>query len=110
MVGKGDGLGALQMRVARHHGLKMLSGLVGQRIEVAEQERMDLLALIPQIQADIQGDLVVAAAGCMQALAGIAQAAGQFRLYEHVDVLGCGVDGERASLQIAGNALQAPAR
>ena len=74
--------------VARHHGLKVLGGLVCQRIEVAEQERMDLLALVPQVQADIQGDLVVAASGCMQPLAGIAEAAGQFCLHEHVDVLG----------------------
>lgn len=43
MVGKGDGLGHLQMGVARHDRLKVLLGLLDERIEQRPHQPVDIL-------------------------------------------------------------------
>ena len=64
-------------------------------------------AVLAQGQAHIQGHLVVAAAGGVQALARVADAGGQFPLHKGVDVLGVGVDGESAGVQVRQDGFEA---
>ena len=59
-----------------------------------------MLAGGAQVQADVQRDLIVAAAPGVQALTGVTDAGGQRLLDEGVDVLGVGVD-----LQLAGSQI-----
>ncbi len=55
----------------------------------------------PQVEAEVQRHLVVAAAAGVQPLARIAHAGGQGLLHEGVDILGVGVDFQRAAVQIS---------
>ena len=61
----------------------------------------------PQGQADVQRDLVVAAAAGVQALARVADAGGQRLLDKGMDVFGRRVDLQRAAFQVGQNLLQA---
>ena len=76
MMGKGDGLRALHMCISRHDGFQMLFGLICQHIDIGKQQRFDFPALIAQVQANIQRNLVVPAARGMQAFACIPQTVG----------------------------------
>ena len=86
MVPEGDRLRGLQMGEPRHRIGRMGGGAFGQ----AQHHVGDLpgqpVDRIAHPQAKIRGDLVVAAARGVQALAGLAYALGQTRLDIHMDV------------------------
>ena len=107
MVAEGDGLGPLHVGVARHDGGGVLLRFMAQHFHKVLQLGLDGGAVLAQGQAHIQGHLVVAAAGGVQALAGVADAGGELPLHKGVDVLGVGVDHQSAGIQIGQNALQA---
>ena len=87
MLGKGNRLRPLQMRIAGHDGL-------GMRLRLFAQDLLHLQKLfdhagnfLAQIQPEIERDLIVPASCRMQALAGVADFRGQQRLDVHVDIL-----------------------
>ena len=61
-----------------------------------------------QVHAQVERDLIVAAAGRVQALARLAQALCQHLFDEHVYVLGRGVERERARAQLVEYMLKLP--
>ena len=102
-----DGLGALQVGIAGHDIRLVRLGLIGQRRDERLRERDDLVRLRAQIHAQVERDLIVAAAGGVQALAGVADALGEHLLDEHVDILGGRVNLQRAGFEIVQDRLQA---
>ena len=86
MVAEGDGLRGLQMGEAGHGGGCVLGGAGGQGQHQVCELGVQRVDRVPHPEAKIGGDLVVAAAGGVQAAAGIADAVGQARLDIHVDV------------------------
>ena len=85
----------------------MRLGLIGQRGDERLREGDDLVRLQAQVHAQVERDLIVAAAGGVQALAGVADALGEHLLDEHVDILGGRVDLQRAGFEVVQNRLQA---
>ena len=88
------------MRVAGHNVACTFLGLVAQHGDQLFDLALDVLAGLPQIQADVQRYLVVAAAAGVQPLASIAHAGGEGLLHKGVDILGVGVDLQRTGVQI----------
>ena len=87
VVPEGDGLGHLQVGEARHDGAGVPFGQIEQgTLQVCEQGD-DLVGGVAQPEADVGGDLVVAGAGGVQALAGIAHQFGEALLDVEVYVL-----------------------
>ena len=107
MVAEGDGLGPLHVGVARHDDGGVLLRFMAQHFHKVLQLGLDGGAVLAQGQAHIQGHLVVAAAGGVQALAGVADAGGELPLHKGVDVLGVGVDGEGAGVQVRPDGFEA---
>ena len=62
--------------------------------------------LPPEIEAEVQRHLIVAASGRVELLAHVTQAACQHLFDEHVDILGPGIDGEHPALQILQDPLE----
>ena len=95
VVAEGDGLGALQVGVARHDGIGIGFRLVGDHLPKLADKLRYLVDFIPEIHTEIQRHLVIAAAGGVELLAHIADAAGEHLLHEHMDVLARHVKGKR---------------
>ncbi len=87
MLGKGDGLRPLEMGVAGHDGVLVLLRLSAEDRLQLQQLPHDDGDLLPDIHAEVQRHLVVAAAGGVQALARVADPRGEQGLDVHVDVL-----------------------
>ena len=100
MVGKGHRLGPLQVGVPRQDGVHIGLGLAGHRGDELPQQLCQLIHLLAQVEPQVHGHLVVAAAGGVQPAAGVPDAGGELGLHKHVDVLGGGVDGQLAAVQI----------
>src|SRR5207253_962675 len=66
-----DRLRHLQVREARHQGVHVRLGQVQQPLAERAQDRPQRVDLAAQPQADVGGDLVVARAGDVEALAGV---------------------------------------
>ena len=99
-----DRLGPLHVRVARHDGYALALRPCAPAPPAGRGWRNhDLVDRIAQPQPQIQGDLVVARAGGVQPLAGLADAVGQFRLDGHVDVAVGEVELELAGLDVLGD-------
>ena len=105
-MAEGHGLGPLQMGVAGHDVPCALLGLVAKHGDKFFYLALNMLAGGTQVQADVQRDLIVAAAPGVQALTGVTDAGGQRLLDEGVDVLGVGVDFQCAAVQIVQNRVQ----
>ena len=86
-MGEGDGLGALQMGVARHDRLQMLGCDLAQGVHEVEHQCADFSNFTADIQAHVERNLVVSRARGVQALACVADALGQDLLVCHVDIL-----------------------
>ena len=99
-VAEGDGLGPLQVGVARHHRGGVFPGLFADDPDQVRDQPLQADALVPQGEPDVQGDLVVAAAAGVQPLAGVADAGGEGLLHKGVHVLGGGIDLQRAGSQV----------
>ena len=90
MVGEQDGLRPLRVRVARHHSVEMLLSPGNQR-RLEDSERLEQLSTGgPDIEPQVQGDLVIAAPARMQLSPQRAELLPQALLDRHVDVLGGG--------------------
>ncbi len=109
MVAEGDGLGGLQVGEAGHRVGGMLGRAVGQRAHQLGHLRVQPVDRVAHPEAEVGGDLVVAAAGGVQALAGLADALGEPRLDVHVDVFECGVEVEPPGLDLGADRVQAVA-
>ena len=101
MMGECDGLGALQMRISRHNRMRVFARNIDKRVRKRYDKRLNLRRLSPQIHAQIERHLVVAAAGGVQSLARVAYASGELRLYEHVDIFRAHIDSKRSAEQVA---------
>ena len=107
LVAKGDRLGTLQMGVTGHNIGRRFFCLVADGQDQFLDLPLQVERCFPQVQADIQRNLVVAAAAGVQPLASIAHAGGQSLLHKGVHILGIGVNLQRAAVQIVQNGLQA---
>ncbi len=87
MLGKGDGLGPLEVGVSGHDSVGVGPGLLKNGLLEVQDLARDLTDLPAQVQPQVHGHLIVAAAGGVQALAGRADALGEQGLHVHVDVL-----------------------
>ena len=103
LVAESNGLGTLQMSIAGHDVTGPFFGLVTQHGNQFFNLALDMLAGFPQIQADVQCHLVVAAAAGVQPLTGITHAGSQGLLYKGVYILGVGVNFQCAAVQILQN-------
>ena len=99
------GLGALEMGVPGHHYGTMAFGETGELLLQSAKQLLNGSDLVAQIQAHIEQDLVVAAAGGMQLAAQGADLLGQPPLDRHVDVFVQRQEGETSLLQFALHAL-----
>ena len=106
LVAESNGLGTLQMSIAGHDVTGPFFGLVTQHGNQFFNLALDMLAGFPQIQADVQCHLVVAAAAGVQPLTGITHAGSQGLLYKGVYILGVGVNFQCAAVQILQNRVQ----
>ena len=107
MVAEGDGLRGLQMGEAGHRVGGVLGGAVGQGAHHVGDLRVEPVDRVAHPEAEIGGDLVVAAARGVQALAGLADALGQPRLDVHVDVFEVVDEREAAGLDLGGDGRRA---
>ena len=90
MVSEADGLGDLQVGKAGHNGFGVLFRQIQQcRLKVLNQASDDG-NLVAQPQADVGGDLVVAAAAGVQAFARVADFVGQAAFDVHMDIFQIG--------------------
>ena len=105
-MAEGHGLGTLQMGVAGHDVPGALFGLVAQHGDQFFDLALDMPAGFPQIQADVQRHLVVAAAAGVQPLTGIAHAGGEGLLHKGVYILGVGVNFQCTAVQILQDRVQ----
>ena len=87
MVAEGDRLRHLQVGEAGHDRVGVLFGQRQQRFLQCTQQGQDLVGGVTQPQANVGGDLVVARAGRVQALAGVADQLGQALLDVEVNIL-----------------------
>ena len=86
VVGEADGLGHLQVGKAGEDGVYVALGHADERGLQVAQKAADEVDFAAQPQADVGGDLVVAAAAGVQALAGVAHELGQARFDVQVHV------------------------
>ena len=101
VMAKTDGLRRLQMGVARHDRFAVALREIEQGAcqgVFQGQQRIDFVA---QVQAQVSGDLVVARAGGVQLLAGLADQLDQPVLDVHVDVFEAGAPLEVAGIDLA---------
>ncbi len=77
----------LKMRVAGDDDVAVPPGEIHERPLQVAQQLADRIALVPEIQPDIQRDLIVPRARRVQLRAGVADALRQLGLDVHVDVL-----------------------
>ncbi len=101
VMAEGDRLGHLQVGEARQDGVGVLFGQVQQRPAQCAQQADDGVDLAAQPQADIGGDLVVARAAGVQALAGVTDQRGQACFDIQVNVFQVELPLEAAGLDLA---------
>ena len=106
MVAERDGLGGLQMREARHDGARMDGRLVDERALEFAQRGFGAVAGRAHPHFEVERDLVVARAGHMQALGGLADQVGQPRFDVHVDVFEFGLENELALFDFPAHLLE----
>ena len=99
-------LRALQVRVTGQHRARVLGGACEQHRAQLKQPRARGERGVAQIQREVGGDLVVAAAPGVQAPGGVANFFAQPRFNVHVDVFERRVKTKRAALDFARNFAQ----
>ena len=104
---KGDRLRALKMRVARHDGVGVLFRLDAEGGDELRDELYGLRGRVAQVEPRVDCYLVVTAASGVQLAAGVAETLGEDCLYEAVYVLGGGVYGEFALINVREYAAKA---
>ena len=106
MLAKGDGLGPLHMGIARHDGIRIGLRLVAEHLDQLGDGGLQLAAIRPESEPQVQGHLVVAAPGGMQALTRVPNAAGQFRFDKGMDILTACIHLQPAAFQVLCDGLQ----
>ena len=106
MVRQPHRLRALEVRVAGQDGVEVLAGARREHPAQLEQAALGRRAGIAQIQGQVGGDLVVAAAPGVQAARRGPDPLAQSRLDVHVDVLERGIDREAPGLDLAADRLE----
>ena len=107
MVAERDRLGDLQVGEARHDGVGVLERNGGERVAQLVQQFDFEVDLVPHPEADVGGDLIVARAAGVQALAGIADQFGQAALDVQVHVFEIKQPFEAAGLDFSQNTCHA---
>ena len=107
VVGQSGGLGTLQVGVAGQQGVDVLLGLVHQDGLKVQNDLDDVLDLLPDIHPEVHGHLVVPATGGVEALGGLADAAGEQSLDVHVDVFHVHGELHVACFDVSQDGLQA---
>ena len=95
------------MRVARHHGVRVRGRQLHQRTLYGIDSFEEPIDLAAQVKPQVGGDLVVARARGVQALAGFARELGQPRLHIQVHILERHLPLEGPGLDFSQNLLQA---
>ena len=108
MVGEQDGLGPLQMGVARHDYLPVLCRRFCQRLLQIADGLHDLHRLAAHIHMGIQRHLVIAAAGGVQTPSRLAYALGQALLDVHMYVFQIHREVEFPFLDLQQNVMEPP--
>ena len=98
VVGEEHGLGPLEMRVARHHGVGVSFGQPDQRDAQPVDSVQDVADGLLHVQAHVDGDLVVARPRRVELPSRLADRLEQPALDVHVDVFELGPPGEVAVL------------
>jgi hypothetical protein len=96
MVAERHRLGALQMRVARHHGIVERGGFLREGPLEAAERKVDLVDGVAHPKPKIGGHLVIAGAGGVQPAGRLADQRLQPCFHVHVDVLERAVEDETA--------------
>ena len=106
VLGKGDGLGPLQVGVAGHDGGLVLFRLPAEHRLQLQQLGHDHRDLLPDVHPEVQGHLVVPGAGGVEPLARVPDPGGEQRLHVHVDVLVVGGEFHLPSLDVRQDARE----
>ena len=100
VVAPGHGLGGLQMGEAGHDPIGALFGLCQEGLHQGGQGGHGGVALVAHPQAKVGGDLIIAAARGVQALARFADEVGQAGFDIQMDVFQIGAEGEAACFNL----------
>ena len=103
---QGNGLCPLQVGVSGHDGVQVLLCQIAQGMQQLCGQTADLSHFLPQIQPDIQCNLVIPGTSGVEPLAHIPQPLGQLCLHEHVDILRRGIQLQFPGFQIRQDPLQ----
>ena len=103
MVAEAYGLSHLHVRKARHERVGFFRGVVHEHFLQMAEHGDDLINFGAQVQADVSGDLVVAATAGVQALARIADQLCQTRFDIEVNVFEFKLPEELAGLDLIGD-------
>ena len=106
-MGEQHRLGPLEVRVAGHGGLAVPLGLVEERRLHGRQRRVEVAEHVPEVEALVEGDLVVARAAGVQLPAHGARDLDEAALDVHVDVFELPAEGEAAALELRAHGLEA---
>ena len=87
VMAHGDGLGALQVSIARHHGIRVFLRLHDQRTLQMAHFSQNFIDFRPAVKPRVRSYLVIAGACGMQLGARSADAPGEFAFNVHVHVL-----------------------
>ena len=101
-----NGLRPLQVRIPRQNHIVIASR---QRRDFAEQRQQRLARFDnhpPHVQMHIRRNLIVTAAGRVQALARLTDALGEHAFDIHMDVFQCHGKGKRIRLDVRGDCLE----
>ena len=106
VVAEGDRLCRLQMGEAGHRVRRVFGGAVGEHAHDVGDLAVDAVDGVAHPEAEVGGDLVVAAAAGVQAFAGLADTIGEARLDVHVNVFEIGGEAEAARLDLVGDVFK----
>src|SRR5438132_13983098 len=107
MMCEQDWLSSLEVRVAGHDRVGVTPAERGERALETREPLIDRVALRAQPEAEIEGDLIVAAPTGVELPAERADQLGEPALDRHVDVLVRGEEAEAAGVELAGDGGQA---
>ena len=100
MVPERHRLRGLQMREARHDGRGVLQRLLGERLLIAGERRVDVVDRVAHPELEVGRDLVVARARRMQPPGRRPDQLGKPRLHVHMDVFERALEAELAGFHL----------
>ena len=101
-----DRLRPLQVGIAGNEHVAIGRGQFDQGALRGPEQGAERVAFVAEVEAEIQGDLVIAAAGGVQLRAGVADPLGQLGLEVHVDVFEFGLEREFPRLDLRADLAQ----